>query len=224
MKQATYWNVAEENGTYQKVKWLLIYLLAFKYRIHKTKFHILIFVHLWSRWSCWLFFISISLKTTWSAQEIKTSPGTHIQAPKTDFRCHGHDLRSTKNSQTLFRTEFSNMTIDKFCKLIAIRILKLSLDLSFFIKEALQVFWVQRYDLLSQINYHKYLQSMDKSMCQWINQSINKSIYKCPKTPWLKVLIQSKRAHFYSPVYSKLNLNFFHKSCGRFIIFYFLLS
>jgi hypothetical protein len=40
-----------------------------------------------------------------------------IQAHETEFRCHGHDMRSTKNSQTLFRTKFSNMTIDKFSKL-----------------------------------------------------------------------------------------------------------
>jgi hypothetical protein len=41
---------------------------------------------------------------------------------------------------------------------------EIKLDLSFFYtKEALQVFWVQRYDLLSQINYHKYLQSMVQS-------------------------------------------------------------
>ena len=33
-----------------------------------------------------------------------------------DFRCHGHDLRSTKNSQTLFRTKFSNITVDKLSK------------------------------------------------------------------------------------------------------------
>ena len=65
------------------------------------------------------------------------------------------------------------MTIDKFVKLSHSNP-EIKLDLSFFfIKEALQVFWVQRNDLLSQINYHKYLQSMDKSMCQWINQSIN---------------------------------------------------
>ena len=67
-----------------------------------------------------------------SAQEIKTSHGTHIQAPKTDFRCHGHDLRSTKNSQTLFRTEFFNMTIDKFSKL-SYSNPEIKLDLSFFL-------------------------------------------------------------------------------------------
>jgi hypothetical protein len=50
---------------------------------------------------------------------MKTSYGTHIQAAKTELRCHGHDLRSTKNSQTLFslfRTKFFNMTFDKFSK------------------------------------------------------------------------------------------------------------
>ena len=49
---------------------------------------------------------------------------------------------------------------------LAIRILKLSWTYHFFIREALQVFWVQRYDLVSQINYHKYLQSM-------VNQCVN---------------------------------------------------
>jgi hypothetical protein len=107
---------------------------------------------------------------------------------------------------------------------LAIRILKLSWTYHFFfIKEALQVFWVQRYDLLSQINYHKYLQSMDKSMCQWINQSINKSIYKRPKTPWSKVLIQSKtHAVLLSCLFNAKSI-FLHKSCGRFIIFNFSL-
>ena len=56
------------------------------------------------------------------------------------------------------------MTIDKFSKLSHLNP-EIKLDLSFFIKEALQVFWAQRNDLVSQINYHKYLQSMDKSMC-----------------------------------------------------------
>jgi hypothetical protein len=103
---------------------------------------------------------------------------------------------------------------------LAIRILKLSWTYHFFIKEALHVFWVQRNDLLSQINYHKYLQSMDKSMCQWINQSINKSIYKCPKTPWSKVLIQSKtHAVLLSCLFNAKSI-FLHKSCGGFIIFH----
>jgi hypothetical protein len=93
-----------------------------------------------------------------------------------------------------------------------------------FIIEALQVFWDQRYDLLGQINYHKYLQSMDKSMCQWINQSINKSIYKCPKTPWSKVLIQSKTHAFLLSCLFKAKSIFLHKSCGGFIIFNFSLS
>ena len=71
---------------------------------YTTKFRgILIFVHLKSSSSC-------------SAPEIKTSHGTHIQDLKMDFRCHGHDLRSTNNSQTLFRTKFSNITIDKLSK------------------------------------------------------------------------------------------------------------
>jgi hypothetical protein len=67
-----------------------------------------------------------------STQEIKTSPGTHIQAPKTDFRCHGHDLRSTKHSQTLFRTKFFNMTFDKFSKLSHSNP-EIRLDLPFFL-------------------------------------------------------------------------------------------
>ena len=81
-----------------------------------------------------------------------------------EFRCHGHDLRSTKNSQTLFGTKFFNMTIDKFGKLSHFNPEIMSGTI-IFIKEALQVFWDQKYDLLSQINYHKYLQSMDKSLC-----------------------------------------------------------
>ena len=58
------------------------------------------------------------------------------------------------------------MANDKFSELSHLNP-EIKLDLSFFIlhEEALQVFWVQRYDLLSQINYHKYLQSMDKSIC-----------------------------------------------------------
>ena len=155
-----------------------------------------------------------------SAQEIKTSHGTHIQAPKTNFRCHGHDLRSTKNSQTLFiGLTFLIWQLTNLLSL-AIRILKLSWTYHFFIKEALQVFWVQRYDLLSQINYHKYLQSMDKSMCQWINQSINKSIYKCPKTPWSKVLIQSKTHAFLLSCLFKAKSKFLSQVMWQ--IYYFL--
>jgi hypothetical protein len=52
-----------------------------------------------------------------SAQEIKTSHATHIQAPKTEFRCYVHDLRWTKNSQVPNFITFFNMTIDKFSKL-----------------------------------------------------------------------------------------------------------
>jgi hypothetical protein len=74
------------------------------------------------------------------------------------------------------------MTIDKFSKLGYF-----NPEIKFgpinFYKRSPPGILGSRYDLLSQINYHKYLQSMDKSMCQWINQSINKSIYKCPKTP-----------------------------------------
>ena len=116
--QLAYWNVAEEHGTYQKNK-LTINIFPCFQMSYTTKFYgILISIHLRSRASCWWCYINL-IQTTWSAQERKTSPGTHdlIQAPKTDFRCHGHDLRSTKNSQTLFKTEFSNMTIDKFSKL-----------------------------------------------------------------------------------------------------------
>ena len=87
------------------------------------------------------------------------------------------------------------MTIDKFSKLSHLNP-EIKLDLSFFYtKEALQVFWVQRYDLLSQINYHKYFYS------QWINQSIIKSIYKSPKTPWSKVLIQTENARIFTVLF-----------------------
>ena len=51
-----------------------------------------------------------------SAQEIKTSHATQIQAPKTEFRCYVHDLSWTKNSQVPNLT-FFNMTIDKIGKL-----------------------------------------------------------------------------------------------------------
>ena len=51
------------------------------------------------------------------------------------FRCHGHDLRSTKNSQTLFRTKFFNMTIDKFSKLSHLNP-EIKLDLSPFYKRS----------------------------------------------------------------------------------------
>ena len=72
---------------------------------------------------------------TWSAQEIKTSHGTHIQDLKTDFFFHGHDLRSAKSSQTLFRTKFFNMTIDKFSKLSHLNP-KIKFDLLFFYKRS----------------------------------------------------------------------------------------
>jgi hypothetical protein len=123
---------------------------------YTTKLHgILIFVHLWSRSSwCWLCYIILTQNDLERSRN-KDQSWHSIQGLKTDFRCHGHDLRSIKNSQTLFRTEFfydNNWQIHghlnpeiKFGPII------------FFIKEALQVFWVQRYGLLSQINYHNYL-------------------------------------------------------------------
>jgi hypothetical protein len=84
----------------------------------------------------------------------------------------------------------------------------------FFMKKKLQVFWVQWYDFLSQNskNYYKYLHSMDKSMCQWINQSSKKLICKYSETLWVKSSgknFKSKtHAFLLSYVYSKLNLNF----------------
>jgi hypothetical protein len=59
----------------------------------------------------------------------------------------------------------------------------------------------------------------DKSMCQLMIQSINKSIYKYPTTLWIKFWSKVKSMHFDCHVYSKLNLNMFlHKSCGIFLI------
>ena len=56
----------------------------------------------------------------------------------------------------------------------------------------------------------KYIQPMDKSICQLIIQSINKSIYKYLTTLWIKFcMVKSKSMHFYCHVYSKLNLNSF---------------
>ena len=54
-----------------------------------------------------------------------------------DLFFHGHDLRSTKSSQTLFRTKFFNMTIDKFSKLShLIMNPKIKFDLLFFYKRS----------------------------------------------------------------------------------------
>jgi hypothetical protein len=84
------------------------------------------------------------------------------------------DRRKIHKFLTLLKTKFLIYdNIDKFSKFSHLNP-EIKYGLSFSMKKALQVFWVQWYDFLSQINYHKYLQSMDKSMCQWIIQmSIN---------------------------------------------------